>query len=130
MAASQEFADYVTGQMAGLGPVSARRMFGGFGLYLQGRMFALIVDDRLYLKADGASLDDFVCAGSRPFTYQARGRDVALRYYEAPAEVFDEEEVMGEWARRAYAAALRAHPGGAAPRGAPGGSSRKGLPRR
>lgn len=96
--------------MAGLGPVSARRMFGGFGLYLQGLMFALIVDDQLYLKADQQSVDDFVRAGSRPFTYQARGRAVALRYYEAPAEVFDDHEVMGEWARRAFAAARRARP--------------------
>lgn len=108
MPASQEFADYVTGQMAGLGPVAARRMFGGFGLYLQGRMFALIVDDRLYLKADEASRADFERAGCLPFTYQARGRDVSLRYYEAPAEVFDEAEVMLDWAGRAHAAALRA----------------------
>lgn len=108
MAASQEFADYVTGQMAGLGPVSARRMFGGFGLYHQGLMFALIVDDQLYLKADGESLDEFLGAGCRPFTYQARGRDVSLRYYEAPADVFDEAELMRDWARRAFAAALRA----------------------
>lgn len=108
MAASQEFADYVTGQMAGLGPVSARRMFGGFGLYHQGLMFALIVDDQLYLKSDGESLDEFLLAGCRPFTYQARGRDVSLRYYEAPADAFDEAELMCDWARRAFAAALRA----------------------
>lgn len=124
MAASQEFADYVTGQMAGLGPVSARRMFGGFGLYLQGLMFALIVDDQLYLKADDESLGDFLRAGSRPFTYQSRGREVALRYYEAPAEAFDEEEVMGEWARRAFAAAVRARTAAAATRTDPGKTAR------
>lgn len=125
MAASQEFADYVTGQMADLGPVSARRMFGGFGLYLQGLMFALIVDDQLYLKADGDSLDDFVRAGSQPFTYQARGRQVAVRYYEAPAEVFDDADVMVEWARRAFAAARRARPAATAgAKVAPAGASR------
>lgn len=123
MAASQEFADYVTGQMAGLGPVAARRMFGGFGLYLQGLMFALIVDDQLYFKTDDDSLPDFLRAGCRPFTYRSRGREVALRYYEAPAEVFDEPEVMRDWAARAHAVALRARAPRATP-ARPGGKAR------
>lgn len=118
MAASQEFADYVTGQMMGLGHVSARRMFGGFGLYHQGLVFALIVDDQLYFKIDDESLPDFLAAGCQPFTYEARGSRVSLRYYEAPAEVFDEPEVMGDWARRAFAVALRARPAGTAAKAA------------
>lgn len=107
-AASREFADYVVEQMALMGPVQARRMFGGFGLYLDGLMFALIVDDQLYLKVDEQTLADYARRDLKPFTYTAKGRTVALRYHEAPPEAFDEPDTMAEWARRAFACARRA----------------------
>jgi DNA transformation protein len=34
------------------GPITARKMFGGWGIYHNGLMFALVADDTLYLKAD------------------------------------------------------------------------------
>ncbi|MDF2446024.1 MAG: transcriptional regulator [Moraxellaceae bacterium] len=105
--ARQEFAEYVVEQMAQFGPVRARRMFGGFGLYHDGLMFALIVEERLYFKADAQTQDDFVQRGLRPFTYTAKGRAVALRYFEAPPDVFDEPDCMADWARSAYACARR-----------------------
>lgn len=108
MAAHRAFADFVIGLMAGPGLVHARRMFGGFGLYRDGLMFALIVDDRLYLKTDEHSLPDFLSRGLGPFTYGARGREVRVGYHEAPAEVFDDPAVMAEWAATAHACARRA----------------------
>lgn len=108
MTASRDFADFVIEQMAALGPVQARRMFGGFGLYRQGLMFALIVDDRLYLKTDDGNRPDFLARGLGPFTYQARGREVSVGYHEAPAEVFDDAAAMAGWAAAAHACARRA----------------------
>jgi DNA transformation protein len=108
MTASREFADFVIGQMAALGPVQARRMFGGFGLYRQGLMFALIVDDRLYFKTDEHNRQAFLGRGLGPFTYAARGREVRVDYHEAPAEVFDDPAAMAEWAAGAHACARRA----------------------
>lgn len=108
MTASRDFADFVIEQMAGLGPVQARRMFGGFGLYRQGLMFALIVDDRLFLKTDDGNRAAFLERGLPPFAYQARGREVRVDYHEAPPDVFDDPAAMAEWAAGAHACARRA----------------------
>lgn len=107
-APKQAFANHVVEQLQGLGPVQARRMFGGFGLFLDGLMFALIVKEQLYFKVDDASRPTFTAHGLGPFTYEARGKRQSVGYYEAPAEVFDAPAAMLEWARPAFACALRA----------------------
>jgi len=42
--------DHLLEQAAGAGTVSARPMFGEYGLYLDGRLVGLVCDDRLTLK--------------------------------------------------------------------------------
>ncbi len=44
--AQREFVDYLLDLMRTIGPVSARPMFGGYGIFLDGLMFALVVDKR------------------------------------------------------------------------------------
>ena len=59
MSTSASFIEHVKETLAGLGPVSVRRMFGGAGVFADGVMFALIADDALYLKADDISKQAF-----------------------------------------------------------------------
>ena len=59
----QVFADHVKERMALFGPVDIRPMFGGFGIYRQGLMFALIADERLYFKTDDLSQPQFEARG-------------------------------------------------------------------
>lgn len=105
---SREVCDYLTDMLAPWGEVSARKMFGGFGLYRAGLMFAIVDGDNVYFKADDLCRADFEAAGSVPFTYEARGRQVTLSYWQVPAEAMDDEAVLGEWAGKAYDAAVRA----------------------
>lgn len=102
------FVAHVLEQMAAFGPVQARRMFGGHGLYRDGLMFALIVDEQLYFKADAAMAADCERQGLRSFSYVARGRTVKVGYFAAPPDVFEAPECMREWAARAHACAQRA----------------------
>lgn len=90
-------------------PVTAKRMFGGHGLYRAGVMFALIADGQLYLKVDDESRPDFEAAGLTPFVYEAKGRQVSLSYHRAPDAMLDEPALAREWAERGWQAALRAH---------------------
>jgi DNA transformation protein and related proteins len=90
-------------------PVTAKRMFGGHGIYHAGLMFALIADGALYLKVDDESLADFEAMGLKPFEYEAKGRRVSLSYRQAPDALLDEPDVAREWAERGWQAALRAH---------------------
>jgi len=50
MATQRSTIEHLLEQAAGAGAVSARPMFGEYGLYLDGRMVASVCDDRLYLK--------------------------------------------------------------------------------
>lgn len=54
MASRQETVDFVLDQMAPAGAVSARKMFGEYGIYLDGKMFALVCDDQLFVKPTAA----------------------------------------------------------------------------
>ena len=90
------------------GGVTARRMFGGYGIYRQGLMFALIADDVLYLKVDDGNRSAYQAAGMEPFTYDGKSKTVTLPYWEAPSELFDEPEAMIAWAKGAFGAPLRA----------------------
>ena len=106
--ADPAYADFVLEQLEPLGGVSARRMFGGVGLFRDGLMFGIIAADTLYLKVDDGNRADYEAANAGPFLYTREGREVALSYYEAPAELFDDPDELSDWARRAFEAAIRA----------------------
>lgn len=108
MAVSPDFRDFVLEQLAGLGPVSARRMFGGYGLYLGGDIFALIHRDTLYLKTDDSTRPDFEAAGAARFTPRVRGKPFPMPYHEAPAEALEDADELCRWAGKALEAARRA----------------------
>jgi DNA transformation protein len=103
-----EYIDYLKEQFASFGAIEARRMFGGWGVYYQGLMFALVVDDTLYLKADQQLAPQFQALGLEPFQYPRRGRLVALSFYEAPDGLYDDPDEAKRWASLAHEAALRA----------------------
>jgi DNA transformation protein len=108
MAVSDEFVDYVIDQLAGWGEVSARRMFGGVGLYCDGAMFGLIADDVAYLKVDDSNREDFVKAGSSAFNpFPEKTKTYVMSYYEIPADVLEDRELLSKWAERALAVARK-----------------------
>jgi len=106
-----EFVSYLHEVFARFGPIETRRMFGGHGIYRDQLMFALVVDDVLYLKADRESAAVFESAGASKFAYQRSGKAVNLNFYSAPEEIFDDAEQAQLWATKAFEAALRAHSG-------------------
>lgn len=103
-----EFVDWVVELLQSIGPVGPRRMFGGTGLFMDGLMFAIVMDGVLYLKTDERTRDDFAALDLQPFTYLRQGKTCSLSYYQAPEEVLESVETMRDWANRAYGVALRA----------------------
>ena len=103
-----QFVEHVVETLRLLGPVEATAMFGGWGLYHRGTFFALVLDDSLYLKTDDESRAQFEAEGLLPFTFSMKSGEVTTSYYQAPGEALENPDAMAEWARRAYAAALRA----------------------
>ncbi len=91
------------------GAVDIRRMFGGHGIFREGRMIAIVADGALWLKTDSTCRGAFEAAGSRPFCFpKSDGSVTVLSYWSLPEEALDDPDSMRDWVRLAEAAALRA----------------------
>ena len=97
---SQQFIDFVMEMMAS--SVIAKKMFGGHGLFREGLMFALVVDDQLYFKTDEALAEQFCNLGLTRFSYKKRGETCYINYYQAPEVCFEDPEEMQHWAEAAF----------------------------
>ncbi len=109
MASDPSFVAHAVDLVALLGPVQARAMFGGHGLYAEGVMFGLLDDGELFLKTDAATRERFVAAGCRQWTYvNKKVRMENTGYFRPPDDAHEDPEAMLPWARLALEAALRA----------------------
>ena len=99
MPVSDEFLEYVVGQLSMLGRVTARKMFGGAGLYCDGKMFGLVADDVPYLKVDDSNRDEFAKAGSAAFV-PFPDKPMVMSYYEIPADILENPTLLAQWAQR------------------------------
>ena len=104
----KEFVTYVVDLMQSIGPVRAKSMFGGHGIFLEGLMFGLIADSVLYLKVDKETEIEFKARGLEAFTYNKKGKEFKMSYYQAPEEALEDVEEMNSWANKAYGTALKA----------------------
>lgn len=110
MPVSRDFQTYVLEQLAplgGVGQLRARRMFSGVGIFLDDSMFALLIDDTLYLKGGPNNLEVFTLRGMEPFVYTRRGKPVALHYYAVDGDVLEDASELLVLARTSIEAALR-----------------------
>ena len=83
-------------------------MFGGYGIYKDAIIVAIIVDDELYFKVDGQSVEAYRSKGSRPFCYKVRDKIISMSYWYVPLEIMEDEELLSNWLDRAYLVALNA----------------------
>jgi DNA transformation protein len=103
---SDEFLEFVLDQFSSWGGVTARKMFGGAGLYRDGKMFGLVADDVAYLKVDDSNRERFIEADSGPFKPYP-DKPGTMPYYEIPAEVLEQPDLLAEWAAQSLAIARR-----------------------
>lgn len=97
MAVSSDFLEYILDQLSAWGDVTARRMFGGAGLYRDGKMFGLVADNVAYLKVDETNKDKFLAAGSSPFKPYPN-KPTTMSYFEIPTDILENSEKLIEWA--------------------------------
>lgn len=108
MVASDRFAEFLRDQLAPLGRIAMRRMFGKTGVFCDGFMLGMVRDNTLYFR-----VDDDNCAAFKeaelfpPLDYQKKGGTIDLSFWRAPERLFDEPDELVIWARAALAAARR-----------------------
>jgi DNA transformation protein len=91
VAGDKEFLNYVMELLTPIDSIISRAMFGGYGIFHEGDMFALISKSRLYFKVDDTNRSVYEKAGSSQFR--------PMPYYEVPAEIMEDREELYNWAR-------------------------------
>ena len=104
---SRDYLDYLHDLFSAFAPVTTRAMFGGHGVYRDGVIIAIFIDEAIYLKVDDATRAEFEAAGSEPFVYEAKGKRVPMSYWSVPEDALDSPQEFRPWAQRAWEAALR-----------------------
>ena len=108
MVANATFAEFLREQLAPLGGVTMRRMFGKTGVFCDGGMFGMMTENTLYFRVDDQNRVTFKEAEAfPPLNYEKKGHTMDLSFWRAPERLFDEPDELVAWARAALAAAPR-----------------------
>jgi DNA transformation protein len=108
MTASECFAEFLREQLAPLGRITMRRMFGKTGVFCDGFMLGMVRDNTLYFRVDDGNRTVFKEAEALPpLNYEKKGSTIDLSFWRTPERLFDEPDELMTWARAALAAALR-----------------------
>jgi len=106
--ASNSFAEFLREQLAPLGRITMRRMFGKTGVFCDGFMLGMVRDNTLYLRVDDGNRAAFKEARSfPPLNYAKQGGTIDLSFWRTPERLFDEPDELVAWARAALEAARR-----------------------
>ena len=106
MVASETFAEFLREQLAPLGRVTLRRMFGKSGMFCDGVMFAMVTENTLYVRVDEENRATFSEAEAfPPLNYAKQGSTIDLSFWRVPERLFDEPDELVAWAQAALAAA-------------------------
>jgi DNA transformation protein len=111
MAESESDLAFARDLLREMGGVQTRRMFGGAGLYLDGVMFGLVDDGRIYLKVDERLKAELKAAGAERWIYVERngpkaGAPQETSYWSLPDSACDDPGEAAAWGRRAHAVAM------------------------
>jgi DNA transformation protein len=109
VAVQAQYLAYVLGQLAGLGNLSTRRMFGAVGLYSGESFFAVVDDDTLFFKTGESNYPDYQARRMPRFMPTSKRPQGPKGYHQVPADVIEDEEALVDWARKSVAVA-RASP--------------------
>ena len=108
MVASESFAEFLCEQLAPLGRVTMRRMFGKTGVFCNGLMLGMVTENTLYFRVDDDNRAELGEAEVfPPLNYRKKGSTIDLAFWRAPERLFDEPDELVAWARSALGAARR-----------------------
>jgi DNA transformation protein len=108
MRVKSSLASYVAEQLAPLGRISSRAIFGGVGVFIDERLLAIVMGEKLYLHTDKSNLDDYVARGMPQFKPYPNAFDLTTDHHEVPQDVVNDAEQLRVWGERALNAAVEA----------------------
>ncbi|WP_116812071.1 TfoX/Sxy family protein [Steroidobacter cummioxidans] len=106
MRVKSSLASYVAEQLAPLGRISSRAIFGGVGVFIDDRLLAIVMGEKLYLHTDKSNLDDYVARGMQQFKPYPNAFDLTTDHHEVPQDIINDAEQLKLWGQRALNAAI------------------------
>lgn len=108
MAKKSSLAVYVTEQLAFLGPISSRSIFGAAGIFIEERLLGIVTDDSLFLHTGAGNRADYLARGAQQFKPYPNAFDLTTDHHCVPQEVIDDPVQLKQWGERALLAAVEA----------------------
>jgi len=108
MPPTASYLDYLKDLFSPFGVITIRKMFGGAGIYCDGAIFAITGDEGVWLKVDDVTRAEFEAAGLKPFEVEMNGKTGTMSYYNAPEDIYDDEDALRHWTALALDTAARA----------------------
>ena len=104
MTVSNHFLLHAVESMSHVAPVSFRRIFNGYGIYHHGVQFAIVINDRLYFRADDFSRSLYIAKQMTPFL-PSTIENSESNFFQLPDEVLAHPAELILWMRIAVEAA-------------------------
>ena len=108
MRVRSELASYVEEQLAFLGRISTKSIFGGIGIFVDERLLGIVMEDKLYLHTDANNLQVYRQRGMPQFKPYPNAFDLTTDHHQVPAEIVDNPTLLKQWGEQALAAAIEA----------------------
>ncbi len=77
--------------------VTLRAMMGGYILYKEGKVFALVEEDTLWLKGSDTVKEWYLSRGSKKFRYLKKGKSQEMNFFLVPNDVLESKEEFKIW---------------------------------
>jgi DNA transformation protein len=108
MVVSDAFAEFLREQLAPVGHITMRRVFGKTGGFCDGVMLGMVTENTLNVRVDDQNRATFKEAESfPPLNYEKKGCTIDLSFWRVPERLIDEPKELVTWARAALEAAHR-----------------------
>jgi DNA transformation protein len=106
MRVKSSLASYVTEQLAFLGRISNRAIFGGVGIFIDERLLGIVINDSLYLHTDKSNIEDYVSRGMEQFKPYPNAFDLTTDHHRVPLEILEDPARLKDWGQRSLTAAI------------------------
>ena len=99
--------EYILERLTPHGPIRERAMFGGYGIYWDKTIFAVLVYEKLYFRVDASNEKDFDVYKSEPLVFEGKNRPVVMPYRMLPEKILNDPKQLPLWIKKAKATSLK-----------------------
>lgn len=94
MSNNDNFVEFVKTAIENFAQITSKKMFGGYGLYFENKIFAIIANNCLYFKVNSDTKEIFQKIPSYPFTYDGKGKIIEMSYFLISDDIIEDDSKL------------------------------------